>query len=246
MKTFLKQNRGGRSRNPESSIQNLVPHERGVALVITLILLSVITFMAVTFLVVTRSEKGSVNSDFDQATAKTIAQEGVEQAKMQIFAQMLAYTNPSVVNLLVSTNYELSSGFINTGPAYTWFTNVSYHYPNGLPVSGVDALQNLMNQRYLPSPPVFVTNRSAANSNDFRSYLDVNRNGRFEPTGLLPVISTNPGLPFINATNGTLMATPVAGATLSNVMVGDPQWVGVLDRPTFPLDPETPPRFVPI
>ena len=36
--------------------------EQGVALVITLILLSVITFMAVTFLVFSRSEKGAVGA----------------------------------------------------------------------------------------------------------------------------------------------------------------------------------------
>src|SRR6266700_4065559 len=44
--------------------------ERGVALVITLILLSVITFMAFFFLVAAPTEKGSVTTETDQTTAK--------------------------------------------------------------------------------------------------------------------------------------------------------------------------------
>src|ERR1041385_1257073 len=127
----MKTTQQSKVQSPKSKVGTT---ERGVALVITLILLSVITFMAVTFLVVTRSEKGSVSEEADQTTAKNVADEGLEYAKMQLLAQMLAYTNPFAVNLMVSTNYELSSGFISTGPAYTSFTNVSHHYPNGLPV----------------------------------------------------------------------------------------------------------------
>ena len=41
--------------------------QRAVALVITLLLLSVITFMAVTFLVVSRSQHGSVTTETDRA-----------------------------------------------------------------------------------------------------------------------------------------------------------------------------------
>jgi Tfp pilus assembly protein PilX len=44
----------------------LTHHDHGVALVITLVLLSVITFMAVTFLVVSRSQHGSVATETDQ------------------------------------------------------------------------------------------------------------------------------------------------------------------------------------
>src|SRR4051812_42594215 len=58
--------------------------ESGVALVITLTLLSVITFMAVTFLVVSRSEQGSVGSATDQNTATLSADAGFEHAKMRL------------------------------------------------------------------------------------------------------------------------------------------------------------------
>jgi hypothetical protein len=204
--------------------------ERGVALVITLILLSVITFMAVTFLVVTQGEKKSVSTQTDQVVAKMMVDEGVEMAKAQLMSRMLAYTNPFVVNLIVSTNYISPAGYV-TGN--TRFTNVNYAYPNGAPVTGNDALQNLMNMRYLPRAPVFITNRAAANSYTFPFYDDLNRNGRFDTNGPTPVISNDPLRPYYD-TNGNTMANIIPGNTLSNVMVGDPEWVGVEERPSFP------------
>src|SRR5260221_600044 len=70
------------------------PHsESGIALVITLILLSVITFMAVTFLVVSRRERGAVTTMTDQANATFAADAAVERAKAQLIAAMLAQTN---------------------------------------------------------------------------------------------------------------------------------------------------------
>ena len=60
--------------------------ESGVALVITLILLSVITFMAVTLLVVNRSQKGLVNTSTDYI----IANEGASSANDLAISQILA------------------------------------------------------------------------------------------------------------------------------------------------------------
>src|SRR5262249_28448793 len=54
--------------------------EEGVALVITLILLSVITFMAITFLVVSRGEKSTVGSVTEQTTARLAAEQALEMA----------------------------------------------------------------------------------------------------------------------------------------------------------------------
>src|SRR6266567_2439964 len=177
-----------------------------VALVITLILLSVITFMAVTFLVVSRAQKGAVNTTTDQTTAKLAADAAFERAKAELLAPIMAFTNQSAYGLRVSTNYINPIGFIASGVAYTSFTNVSYNYPNGQPLTGKDALQNLGNLLYDPRPPVFVaTNRLFPNSNEFRFYLDLNRNGRYDTNGLLPVIGPNGG--FID-TNGN----PIAGA----------------------------------
>src|SRR5580704_17412290 len=79
--------------------------EQGVALVITLILLSVITFMAVTFLVVSRKEAAQVGTLTQQSNAKFASEAGLEEAKAQIIAQMLATGNGLNFGLLVSTNF---------------------------------------------------------------------------------------------------------------------------------------------
>src|SRR5690348_8817104 len=55
--------------------------EEGVALVITLILLSVITFMAITFLVVSRGEKSTVGSVTEQTTSRLAAEQALEMAQ---------------------------------------------------------------------------------------------------------------------------------------------------------------------
>src|SRR5512143_305716 len=49
------------------------PHSQGVALVVTLVLLSVITFMAITFLIVSHSQHGSVTTQTDLAVARFAA-----------------------------------------------------------------------------------------------------------------------------------------------------------------------------
>src|SRR5271154_5550926 len=63
--------------------------ERGVALVVTLILLSVITFMAVTFLVVSRSEHGSVGVSTDQITGRYNAEGASTRGLARAMAQIM-------------------------------------------------------------------------------------------------------------------------------------------------------------
>jgi hypothetical protein len=79
-------------------------------------------------------------------------------------------------------------------------------------------LQNLANLYYDPRPPVFVNTNTAGAAEilDFRFYLDLNRNRRFETNGLYPIIDD-------------------AGRNLTNGMnfIGDPEWVGVLEHPEF-------------
>src|SRR5947209_790475 len=67
--------------------------ESGVALVITLILLSVITFMAVTFLVITQAERKSVVTTMDQLAAKQAAEAGFQMAQLEILGPMVASKN---------------------------------------------------------------------------------------------------------------------------------------------------------
>src|SRR5882672_8254866 len=130
--------------------------ERGVALVVTLILLSVITFMAVTFLVVSRSQHGSVATTTDQTTARLAAESGLQDVQLRLVSPMLAFTNQHVVELIVSTNYNNPLGFIAIGPAYSSYTNVNFNYPNGSFLTGKDFLQNLQNLLYYPRVPLFV------------------------------------------------------------------------------------------
>ncbi len=79
--------------------------ERGVALVITLILLSVTLVMAIAFLAISRRERGSVTTETDSTTAKLAADSALAQAEARIVSQILITTNPYVQPLLVSTNY---------------------------------------------------------------------------------------------------------------------------------------------
>ena len=198
------------------------PAQRGVALVITLVLLSIITFMAVTFLVVSRSQHGAVAMETDQVVARLAADSARERAIAELVAPILAGNNEFNYGLLVSTNYISSAGFVS-GNVYP--TNVNYAYPNGTPLKSgppaYDFEQNLANLLYNPRPPVFVTNWSVANSNEFRFYLDLNRNGLYDTNGLQPVIGMN----------REMFKDPVSGLVLSNFYVGDPEWIGGLRRP---------------
>ena len=166
--------------------------QRGVALVVTLLLLSIITFMTVTFLVVSRSQKGSVVTAIDQAIARLAADTALERAKAELLAAIMGSANEFNYGLLVSTNYINPGGY------------------------------NPANLLYNPRPPVFVITNALTKANEFRFYLDLNRNGFYDPNGLQPVIGTNGPL-----------TDPISRLILSNFFVGDPEWIGSLERPEF-------------
>src|ERR1051325_2784494 len=67
--------------------------QQGVALVITLILLAVITFMAITFLAIARRERGSVTTETDQHSARLASEGGMDQAIAQLVATIIANSN---------------------------------------------------------------------------------------------------------------------------------------------------------
>jgi hypothetical protein len=185
--------------------------QQGVALIITLILLSVTLIMAVAFLAISRRESGSVTTSTDTTTARLAADSALAHAEAQIIAGVLSTTNPYNYGLLVSTNYINANGFVSgiVDP-----TNVNYVYGNGNPLNNTaDFLQNVGNLFYLPRAPVFVPTNSLG-SNEFRFYLDLNRNGQFEDSGLI-----------------TNLDNTGAGLGSASPQVGDPQWIGVLERP---------------
>jgi len=189
--------------------------ERGIALVITLILLSVTLIMAVAFLAIARRERNSVTTTTDTATARLATDTALAAAQAQIVANILSTTNLAAYNysLLVSTNYINPAGYF---PNVNAPTNVNYDYrSDGLPLNAADLINNVANLYLQPRPPVFVYNRNTG-SNDFRFYLDLNRNGQFETNNSPYNIAT--GIP------------------------GDPEWVGILERPDQPHSPNN--KFV--
>jgi hypothetical protein len=212
------------------------PSARGVALIITLIMLSVITFMTVTFLVLSHRERGAVVTTTDQTTARFAADSALERVKREILAPMLAFTNDQAYDLMVSTNFINLAGLDPAAADYR--TNVNYTYTLSTPrrLLNTDQLrQNIANLQLDPRPPVFiVTNRLFPTNTDFRFYLDLNRNGRYEPNGLSPVLSPFAATPYVNTTDGSLMSKPQDFVTLSNSFVGDPEWIGVLEYPDQP------------
>src|SRR5947209_454263 len=67
--------------------------ESAIALVVTLILLAVITFMAVTFLVVSTTGKQNSNTLSQEIVARNAADVAFEQANASLIANMMAFTN---------------------------------------------------------------------------------------------------------------------------------------------------------
>ena len=193
--------------------------QRGIALVITLILLAIITFMAIAFLVLSSSQRNAVTTSTDQNIARNAAESGNARAIADLLSSIVIYTNPFVVPPRVSVNYINPDGF---KPGVSSPTNVNFDYLYGTannavptPLSPADRLQNLTNLLYDPRVPVWIVTNQTTGSNEFRFYVDLNRNRRFDPTGNLPV-------------------TNVLGQRIPNQtanVVGDPQWIGGLEFP---------------
>jgi hypothetical protein len=181
--------------------------QSGVALVLTLILLSVALVMTLAFLAISGREQGSVTTQTDTATTRLAADAGLAAAEAQITANILSTTNPYSFDLIVSTNYINTAGF-QSGVAN--FINVNYYDSAGNFLAGNNFLQNLENLFYSPRPPVFISQNG---TNDFRYYLDLNRNGVDDPAVVI---------------NGTVS------------QFGDPEWIGVLERPDLPYGPNNP------
>jgi hypothetical protein len=224
-------------RTPHSALRtptvvNRKSFQKGIALVITLIMLSVTLLMAVAFLALAKRERGSVTTTTDTTTARLAAETAVANAEAQIVAGILTSltnggsANAYNLNLLVSTNYINPLGY-TTGSSNP--TNVNYFYPSGKPldpsVSAPDYNQNIANLFFLPRAPVFVPTNNLG-SNDFRYYLDLNQNGQFDPSGWVPDAELQ-GVVLV--TNGTIFQPG-----------GDPEWVGVLQHPDATHGPNNP------
>jgi hypothetical protein len=214
--------------------------QRGVALVITLIMLAVVTFMATAFLTLSRRERGAVKTTTDQTTAGLMAQMASDHAIAQTVGSILARSNLFLYDLMVSTNFINPAGF-RSGLVHP--TNVSYYRPDGSPITNniSDMLVNLGNLQYLPRPPVYYPQVNSNNvfvGNDFRFFYNLNRNNANIGTIDDPVYIA------IFEETGSLMVTNNLNrpAGISNTFVGDPQWIGVLERVDSPHSPSN--RFI--
>lgn len=188
--------------------------EQGIALITTLIMLSVVTLMAVTFLAVSRRERSSVVTTSDRIDARAIAEAAYQRAEAESVAGILATTNLFNYGFRVSTNFLNGAGFqANVAN----IANVSYRYPSGDPVEGDDLLLLYRNLQIDPRVPVFVPTNAATGREEFRYYLDFNRNGLYETNGVQVELDRN------GRSTG-----------FTNFFVGDPEWVGVLRRPDLP------------
>ena len=131
-------------------------------------MLSVITFMAVTFLVLSQRERGAVTTSTDQMTANYAADSAAERAEAELISRMVGLNNDQGLGLIVSTNFINENGFnpaaLMTASGYNP-TNVNYNHltaaAGGSSLTGNNALQNMANLMIDPRAPVFViTNRA--------------------------------------------------------------------------------------
>ena len=186
-----------------------------IALVITLLMLSVITFLAVAFLAVTQRNRAASTASIDASASRVMSDAAIARAQTEIIARMMAQTDYLAYDYMVSRNYINPYGFI---PGITDTTNVNYDFTaNGALTSSTRAnwAQNIANLFYDPRPPVFVaTNPLYPNNTDFRFWVDINRNGRFETNGNIPTVTNEAGQWGV-----------------SNIWAGEPEWIGVLNDP---------------
>ena len=213
---------------------------RGVALVITLIMLSVVTITAVAFLMVARRERSAVAAAGEQADVRIAADAALNRARARILAQIASSGMRESPTLFVSTNFiapfytrgltaagqGLPLGAALSNQWYSALANVSYLY-QGRPFDLNNTAEILEYRRMLANlyydPRVPVVARigrmdTRVDSFEDRFYLDLNRNGRFE-------------------TNGYILQRDVAGRAIGTNRVwhvGDPEWIGVLADPDRP------------
>jgi hypothetical protein len=236
------------TRNPQHATRPLSFNPRsGVALVVTLILLSVITFMAIAFLFLSRSERGAVANTTEQKIASLAAESAQNRAITELLSDIMSSTNEFNYGVRVSTNYISGIGFDpNAQPASPLanVTNVNYERTvSGLPLNPAQQQQNLGNLMLAARPPVYIYSKTSQTAlPEFRYYLDLNRNLRFDTNGLLPVISPTGGFYDTNGNELALGAAMPPGGFLSNYFVGDPEWIGDLEFPDRPHGPDN--RFV--
>ncbi|MFN0068216.1 MAG: hypothetical protein ACKVYV_11325 [Limisphaerales bacterium] len=193
--------------------------QQGIALVITLVMLSVVTLMAVTFLAISRRERAAVTVYGDQVDARDMTEMALARAQAEVAARIQAATNLLNYDLLVSTNFI--GGFNPADGTNIFNVGFTYRGTTNLLDNEADLLRAIGNLQIDPRAPVFLLLPGAQPGQrrlDFRFYHDFNRNGQFESNGFFVGVFPQGGLPL----------------PTTNHWVGDPEWIGVLRRPDLP------------
>jgi len=181
-----------------------IPTQAGVALVVTLILLAVITTLAIAFIALTHRETAAGVAAGATTHAELAAEAAVERALAEIKTRFIV------------ENQGTNNGSQIIGPRFM------------VSVAGDQDRLNSAGAYRDPSPPVFVNTNPTANSPlDDRFFLDLNRNHYFDETGLRPVTTDIPDgtgryQPDID---------PATGLIATNWVVGDPMWIGLTQSP---------------
>lgn len=193
--------------------------QSGVALVITLIMLSVITLIAVAFLLLSQRERASVASTMVATDAELMANSGLEASKAYILGQMAAFlSNPTNRTFTNAQGHWIPRLLLGPDLIVSVVGDGSTNYAQT--TADYQALTNLLID---PSAPVFVSRAGVLQS---VHYLDLNRNTNFDETG------------YVLARDSS--GKQITGVT--NFVIGDPQWIAMPFRPNEPYSSSN--RFI--
>lgn len=202
--------------------------ESGVALVTSLIMLSVITFLAVAFLATSRRDRASVTMAASQSDARLMAEAAFARAQSEMLTDIITKDKKQTYSFKLSRSYNNTNGFVPgaTIPGMLFNpTNVNFEYKrNGGALTQDELVENVGNLWLDPRVPVFVPVPRTTYTNwggyDFRYYLDLNRNFDYDTNGSMPIAYLDE--------SGNVVSTE------EEHYIGDPEWIGVLERPEFP------------
>src|SRR5690242_7501411 len=98
-------------------------------------MLSIITFMAVTFLVLSQRERSSVTTTTDMKIARNASDTALARVSAELLTRMLVNSNFQDFDLMVSTNYINYAGFVDAIPPTPTNVNYDYEANNGGPMT---------------------------------------------------------------------------------------------------------------
>jgi len=174
--------RGKRTSENGAALIASRPGQRGVALVVTLILLVVITTLAVAFLALSTRETIAVSGASSILSTEYANDAALERAKSQLLTQMIARNANGAPNDIMGPELMVSVPFqTNRLNSLGMFTN--------------------------PSPPVFIWINKAINNPsavEDRFWVDLNRNLQLEPTGYVPDVN-DAGQPILDGSGNPIV-----------------------------------------